>query len=270
MPSAKPTNSAACSTRPARAARGTRATDWSRLQEPLFTPAYEAALRRAGVQAGTRYLDVGCGAGLAAHMAAALGASVCGLDASDALLQVARTRTPAAEFRTGDIEQLPYDDASFDVITGFNSFQYAGNPVRALREARRVLRKSGRVIVMTWGRPEGMPAAQLLAALRPLLPPAPAGAPGPFALSDETTLRGFATEGGLQVLEVFDTETPWVYPDLATALRALKSSGVAARAVEQSGEAAVDQAHASVFANHRLPDGSYRISATFRSLLASA
>jgi hypothetical protein len=123
---------------------------------------------------------------------------------------------------------------------------------------------------MTWGRLEGMAAAQLVAAMRPLLPAPPPGAPGPFALSEETTLRAFAADAGLVVGEVFDTDTPWTYPDLGTALRALKSSGVAARAIDHSGEAAVDAAHAAVFAAFRRDDRSYRIGATFRCLIARA
>jgi ubiquinone/menaquinone biosynthesis C-methylase UbiE len=247
---------------------GSRADDWSALQEPLVAPAYEAAFTRAGVTTGTRLLDVGCGAGLAAQRAARRGAQVSGIDASDALLTIARSRVPGAEFQVGDIEQLPFGDSSFDLVTGFNAFQYAANPARALAEACRVTRNNGRVVVMTWGRPEGMEAAQLVAALRPVLPPSPPGAPGPFALSDETTLRAFALESGLHVLEIFDTETPWQYADLPTALRGLKSSGVAVRAMEHSGEAAVDDAHAKALAPFRRPDRSYRINATFRCLLA--
>jgi len=249
---------------------GRRARDWSMLQEPLIAPAYEAALAHAGVVAGTRLLDVGCGAGFALRMAASRGAAVTGIDASASLLAIARERLPEAELRDGEIEELPFATGRFDVVTGFNAFQYAANPVRALAEARRVVKRGGQVVVMTWGRPEGMAAAQLLAALRPLLPVPPPGAPGPFALSDEMTLRAFATDAGLVVGEVFDTDTPWTYPDLDTALRALKSSGVAARAIDHSGEAAVDAAHAAVFAGFRRDDGSYRIGATFRCLIARA
>jgi len=247
---------------------GARAADWSALQEACLTPAYHAAFERAGVSAGMQLLDVGCGAGLAAMLAAARGSNVTGIDAAEAMLEIARSRVPAAEFYVGDIQQLPFADSRFDLVTGFNAFQYAADPACALGEARRVTRPGGHVIVMTWGRPEGMQAAQLIAALRPLLPPAPPNSPGPFALSDETTLRAFALQSGLNVEAVFDTETPWEYPDLATAQRALKSSGVAARAIEHSGEVAVEEAYAKVLAAFRREDGSYRINATFRCLLA--
>jgi SAM-dependent methyltransferase len=131
-------------------------------------------------------LDVGCGASFAAMRAAQLGARVTGIDASEALLSVARSRVPGGAFHRGEIEQLPFADACLDLVSGFNSCQYAGNPKRALRQARRA---SVQIIVMTWARPEGMEAAQLLAALRSRLPPAPPGHPGPLR---SRTKRGCA------------------------------------------------------------------------------
>ena len=78
---------------------------------------------------------------------------------------------------------------------------------------------------------EHMEAASLVTALRPLMPTPPAGAPGPFALSDEATLREFALASGVQAGDILDVETPWRFATLALALRGLKSSGVAARAI---------------------------------------
>jgi SAM-dependent methyltransferase len=247
---------------------GTRAHDWANIQERVVRPMYEAVLARTGVGAGTRYLDVGCGAGLAAQLAAARGAVVSGIDAAPALLAIARSRTPAGDFREGDLEELPFADRNFDVVTGFNSYQFAGNPRAALAEARRVAKPAGAVAVVTWGTPEGMEAASVITALRPLMPPPPPGAPGPFALSDQGALRGFASDAGLATVEVFDVSCPFVYPDEATALRALNSSGVAARAMEIASETVVSEAHAKAIAPFRQPDGSFRIGATFRCLLA--
>ena len=247
---------------------GARASDWANIQEGMVRPVYEAVLERTRVKAGTRYLDVGCGAGMVAQIAAARGAQVSGIDAAEALLDIARLRKPRGDFRRGDLEDLPFDDQSFDVVTGFNSFQYAGNPAVALGAARRVTRRGGAVVIMTWGSPDGMEAASLVAALRPLMPPPPPGAPGPFALSDESALRKFAADAGLKAVEVFDVDSPFVYADEATAVRSLNSAGVAARAMENSSELAVTEAHAKAIAPFRQPDGSYRVKATFRCLLA--
>jgi len=249
---------------------GARAQDWAEIQEGGSRPAYLAALERTKVGADTRYLDVGCGSGIAAAIAAERGAKVYGFDAATDLLAIARTRTQSADFQHGDIEDLPYADNSFDVVTGFNSFQYAGNPGAALAEARRVTQPGGAVVILTWGKPEGMEAAALIGSIKPLLPPPPPGAPGPFALSDEATLREFAQEAGLKPLEVFDVDCPWYYPDEDTALRGLMSSGVAALAILTSGEGAVLDAHAKMLATFKRDDGSYQIGATFRCLLAEA
>ena len=167
---------------------GARARDWAEVQEGQFAAAFHAVLAHAKVGSGARHLDAGCGAGMAAALSASLGAAVAGLDASAALLKIARDRTPLGDFRQGDLEALPFEDDSFDLVTGFNSFQYAGDPTQALREAGRVTRPGGWVVIMTWGEPAGMEAAGHVAALKPLMPPAPPGAGGPFALSDETAL----------------------------------------------------------------------------------
>ena len=247
---------------------GARANDWAEIQEGTCRPVYLAVFERVGLKPGTAYLDVGCGAGMAAQIAAGRGAQVSGLDAAANLLTIARGRVPDGEFHIGDLESLPFPDNKFDLVTGFNSFQYAGNPGVALGEARRVTKSGAHVVIMTWGKPEGMEAASLVAALRPLVPAPPPGAPGPFALSDEAALRAFAGSAGLEPLEVFDVDSPWQYPDLPTALRGLGSSGVAARAIENASENAVNEAHATALAPFRQSDGSYRIGATFRCLLA--
>jgi len=247
---------------------GLRAADWANIQEPQCAPAYHAVLEKGDVGAGTRLLDAGCGAGMALELAAQRGAEVSGFDASEALLEVARNRLPGVTFTHGDLEDLPYEDDTFDIVTGFNSFQFAADPVAALQQARRVAKPSGRVFVMTWGEPAGMEAAALVAALKPLLPPPPPGASGPFALSEAGKLQELASSAGLTPQDVFDVETPWSYPDLETAQKGLGSSGVAAKAAEISGQDIVDAAHAAALAPFRQADGSYRVSATFRVLMA--
>src|SRR3954471_6850188 len=120
---------------------GVRARDWADFQEGTVRPVFQAVLERTRVGPGTRYLDAGCGSGMAAEMAAARGAEVSGVDAAEAMLAIARSRVPAGEFRQGDLEELPFAAESFDVVTGFNSLQYAGSPVAALREAARVAKR---------------------------------------------------------------------------------------------------------------------------------
>ncbi len=247
---------------------GVRAKDWADFQEATVLPVFEAVLERTRIGPGTRYLDAGCGSGMASELAARRGAEVFGIDAAEQMLSIARSRTPGGDFRQGDLEALPYDDASFDVVTGFNSFQYAGNPAAALREAGRVTKPDGFVVVMAFGNPEGMGAATLVTALKPFLPPAPPGSPGPFALSDETALRKFATDAGLEPLDVFDVDSPWIYANEEAAVRGLTSTGNAIRAMEHTSEAAVTELYTKAVTAFRQPDGSVRASAWFRCLLA--
>ncbi len=68
---------------------------------------------------------------------------------------------------------------------------------------------------------------------------------------------------------MFDVDTPWFYPDEATALRGQAAAGVAVKAMEHSGEAAFMAATRAALAPFRQPDGSFRIGARFRCLVAS-
>src|SRR5438270_12202913 len=165
-----------------------RADDWAAIQERQLAAAYESTLDALNVGSNTRLLDAGCGAGMFLRLAADRGADVNGLDASEGLLAHARARVPGAPLLHGELEDLPYEDASFDVVTGFNSFQYAARPAVALAEARRVAAPDGRVLLLNWAPAELCEAAGYLMALGRLMPPPPPGAPGPFALSDTEAL----------------------------------------------------------------------------------
>lgn len=134
------------------------------------------------------------------------GARVSGLDASEAMSAIGREPVPQSDFRVGEMEELPWSDHQFDVVTGFNAFQFAASPVNALREARRVARQGAVVVVAVWGKPEDTQVAAYFAALSSLLPPP--GTPGPFALSQEGALEALATEAGLQpdIVESVDTD----------------------------------------------------------------
>lgn len=111
-------------------------------------------------------------------------------------------------------------------------------------------------------------SAGIVAALRALLPTPLPGAPGPLASFEEAKLRAFAEAAGLTAEDVIDVDSPWTYPDEATALRALASSGVAARAATSAGRDDVDATHRAALASFRQTDGSYRIGATCRFLVA--
>ena len=116
---------------------GARPADWAYLFEPYARSANEVIFDRLDVGEGTRLLDIACGSGLAAQIAARRGATVTGIDASEALVTIARARTAGGDFRVGDMFALPFPDACFDRATSFNGI-WKGCEA-ALREAARVL-----------------------------------------------------------------------------------------------------------------------------------
>jgi SAM-dependent methyltransferase len=247
---------------------GARGREWAELQEVSFRPVYQAAFAAAGVGPGRSVLDVGCGAGLALQVARELGATVAGLDASAALLEVAKSRCPGADMRVGELEELPFPDQQFDVTTGFNSFQYAADPVHALAEARRVTKPNGRVVVTVWGAAENCELAPYVAALGKFLPPPPPGAPGPFALSAPGALEALVGKAGLKPENVKSVKTTMTFADRATSIRALLASGVAERAIRHSGEDAVRAGIDEAIRSYRKPDGVYAFTNEWRFLVS--
>jgi SAM-dependent methyltransferase len=249
---------------------GARAPDWAELQEPQSSPLYEHALRSLDVGQGTAVLDVGCGSGVFCRLAADAGARVTGIDATPALVEIARERVPDGDFRVGDLQFLPFADDTVDVVTGFNSFQYAADPVAALAEAKRVARPGGLVFVLVWGRQERTELAAILRALRPLLPPAPPDAPGPFALSEAGALEALVVRAGLAPIDDGYLDTPFEYADETSLLRANLAPGPATLAIRTSGEAAARAALLEACAPFRNTHGGYRIETEWRYVVARA
>ena len=124
------------------------------------------------------------------------------------------------------MEELPYADQTFDVVTGFSAFQFAANPVTALQEASRVSR-TGIVVIAVFGKPEESESTAILKALAPLLPPQPAGAPGPYALSADGAVEALAIKAGLTPTVVKTVACPFNYRDRKPQYAGMLSSGPA-------------------------------------------
>jgi SAM-dependent methyltransferase len=249
---------------------GARARDYADFQEPQGRSLHEDAIQRTGIGPGSAVLDVGCGPGGFCRLAAEAGATVTGIDAAQALIEIARERLPAGRFDVGDLQFLPYDDNAFDVVTGFNSFQYAADPVAALAQARRVAKPGAIVHAVVWGRAEHTELATVLSALRPLLPPAPPDAPGPFALSYPGALEALVERSGLTPTDDGYIEITLDYPDEESLLRGSRANGPVVLAEQTSGEAAVIDGTRKAFAPFRTSSGAYRIETEWRYVTAKA
>lgn len=247
-----------------------QARTWANLMERMSLPAYHVVLDQANVIRGTRLLDIGCGTGMAAQLAAMLGAAVAGLDAAEAALVIARERVPNGDFRCGEMEALPFRDASFDVVTAFNSVQFAQDTVNALRQARRVATSGGYVAVVVWGRVEDCEFVATLDAVRACLPPAPVGAIKTFALSEPGKLDAVMREAGLAPCASGDVSCPFEYADDDMAWKTINSSGPLYAAVQAAGEERIRQAVLASLAPFRMPSGGYRQENLYHYVIATA
>ena len=109
---------------------GRRVVDFATLSEPGNCRKYVSPYTIGSAwMPGDRLLDVACGSGLAVELARLRGASCSGMDASARLVAVARDRNPGCDIRVGDMHALPWDPASFDVVTSFRG-SGAPHPVR--------------------------------------------------------------------------------------------------------------------------------------------
>jgi ubiquinone/menaquinone biosynthesis C-methylase UbiE len=222
---------------------GARARTWAETWEGPSGwggPVYEHVLAAARVGSGTSVLDSGCGAGRFIRLAADRGADVAGVDASAELVAIAAATSPEADVRVADLERLPWPDASFDAVTGFSSFQFADDHVRALGEARRVSRGPVWVVVPTRLSESGIP--QVFGSLIGLFPAEALPdlrRSGMYALSAAENLAEALDGAGLRICTQDVVEATVTFPDVTTATRGFLRAGATALAIQHAGEDAV-------------------------------
>lgn len=155
----------------------------------------ERFFQRLGVTPGTRLLDVGCGAGQLALIAARAGAQVNGCDISPNWLEKARGRAAAegleVTFEEGDAESLPYEDGQFDTVTSLIGAMFAPRPERVAAELARVCQPGGMIAMANWT-PGGF-VGQMFKTISKHI--APSGMPSPVLWGDEATVRDRLREG---------------------------------------------------------------------------
>lgn len=152
---------------------------------------HAALVEALAPQAEMRWLDVGCGAGHVAELAAGAGATVTGIDLSPRLVGVAKERAAAGgfdiDYRVGDAEHLDVEDASFDRVTSSFGMIFAPDHAAAANELARVTAPGGRLGFSAWT-PEGT-VGEVFRVLARFQPPPPEGAGGPAQWGDEAHAR---------------------------------------------------------------------------------
>lgn len=242
--------------------------DWADVQETFSVPLWQSMLDSLVVAGSSPFLDAGCGAGGASVLARERTTSVSGLDASVALIEVAKRRVPDGDFRAGALEALPFDDRTFEDVLAASSVQYAADPVAALRELSRVATEDGRVAVGLFSTPDKVDYAAVFDVIRSALPDPPSGG-GPFALSAPGTLEELIETAGMDVAEVGEADCPFLYPDIDTFWRASISAGPVQAALDVVDAAALRPLLEQAVEPYQLDDGSIRFEVAFRYVTAT-
>src|ERR671914_2306629 len=115
---------------------------------------HAVVIERLDPQPGVKWLDLACGTGAAAELAAERGADVTGIDIAPALIETAKERAAERgldiDYRVGDAEQLELEDASFDVVSSTCGVMFAPDHQATARELTRVVKPGGRIGLANW------------------------------------------------------------------------------------------------------------------------
>jgi SAM-dependent methyltransferase len=230
---------------------------------------FEAIVDNLAIEPGTRLLDAGCGTGEASVLAQARGAIVSGLDAAPGMIERCRVKMPGADFRVGDLEDLPYADASFDAVIACNCVHFTAHPDRAIAQLRRVTRAGGRLAIAANGRRAEFPSSEIFYALQAIAP-RPEEVGDPFVLSEVGVLDRMVEAAGFRIIA---TPSGGFYQrgkDLEDMYATMQFVGVFVRLIEQIGEAVAKPVILEILKKHRLPDGRYELHNRTRIVVAEA
>jgi ubiquinone/menaquinone biosynthesis C-methylase UbiE len=174
-----------------------------------FRPLAQLFLEHVGLRTGDRVLDVACGTGIVARLAApqvGLSGKVVGLDLNTGMLDVARAQPSESgapvEWRHGDAMALPFADATFDVVLCQQGLQFFPDKVGALRKMHRVLVPGGRLALSVWGTVNPYTATLAAALARYVSADAAARSLAPHALSDAETVRTLLMDAGFRTVDM--------------------------------------------------------------------
>jgi SAM-dependent methyltransferase len=165
--------------------------DYPSMVETFLLPLGPRLVAACEIGPGQRVLDVASGTGNAAIPAAQTGADVVASDLTPELFEAGRARAAAEgaelEWVEADAENLPFEDASFDVVMSSIGVMFAPHHQAAADELVRVCRPGGTVGLLSWT-PQGF-IGQMFATMKPYAPPPPPGAQPPPLWGDEDHVR---------------------------------------------------------------------------------
>jgi SAM-dependent methyltransferase len=171
-------------------------------------------VRFAGIRAGTQVLDVACGTGVVALTAARAGAKVQGLDLTPELVEHARENAALMKlevpFQQGDVESLPFADASFEVVVSQFGHMFAPRPEVAVSEMLRVLKPGGTIAFATW--PPELFVGRWFTLMSRYAPPPPPGVSAPPQWGEPSIVR---ERLGSAVRELTFTRNTMFFPTLS-------------------------------------------------------
>ncbi|MCG3123713.1 MAG: Ubiquinone/menaquinone biosynthesis C-methyltransferase UbiE [Phycisphaerales bacterium] len=188
---------------------------------PLIFDAYARDMaQRLGVREGERVLELACGTGIVTeHLARSLPqrATLIATDVSDGMLGVARSvvRHPSVEFKQADACTLPFEDRSFDSLAAQYGVMFFADKVKAMQEARRVLKPGGRYVFNVWDSLEHNPLPRIVHDIVcDLFPTDPPGflAKLPYGWNDRAEIERVVRAGGFERCTIetvgFPSEAP--------------------------------------------------------------
>jgi SAM-dependent methyltransferase len=135
----------------------TTASGYIELFASASDQAIDSLLDAAGAKPDLKALDLCCGQGNVSEALLSRGCKVVGIDFSPAMLAFARKRAPKATFIEADAQDLPFDDAEFDIVVSNLGVCHVPDQPRTLAEARRVLRHGGKFAMTVWCGPDSSP-----------------------------------------------------------------------------------------------------------------
>ncbi len=233
----------------------TASQHWAQHFEPWFLPVYKEVLDCLELNKKHLLLDAGCGSGLFSSLAIGAGAQVISIDASPGLLDIARRRSPYNNFMEGDLESLPFASNSFHVVTGLNSFQYAGDFGNTLAEANRVLKSYGRLVIAIWDKPGDCDAGYVFKSLETLLPGQVSESGGPFSLSHNHNLESICEGMGFWLIHSAVVPCHFLFPSMNDAVNGFMSTSTAAAAADHTDRFTVEETIFNAIKPFHIVDG---------------